>query len=1271
MQQSYDRDSAGSLQLSPQKAGHLPLLRRLLLMLVMSACAMGAHAQEICNNGLDDDNDGYVDCFDIDCSGNFFCATQFFGGQVPGCQTLPPPAGAFTMAPLWLSDSLLSANTRRTSMVGDIDLDGIPEVIMSSSSIIDGLHVLNGATGALERTITSVPSANNGNTVAIGDIDNDGFGEIVFVGNNRQLYCYEHTGLLKWSSAVLVGYAAGDAAWTPALADFEEDGVPEVYFGNQIFNGANGNLIIAGGATGAKGANAGTPNEPYAVAADVLPSGLCPDCAGLELVAGNTVYAVNLSAGTMTAQMTITGFPDGLTSLADVDRDGDIDAVVVAQNPVGRGIVYAWDLQTTTQIGNTFQIDSSPTSGGAITPAGSLATVDDVDRNGNMDVVVSGTNLLLALQYNPGTNTFTELWSFALTSSNGRAGSLLFDFEGDNVTELVIRDDAQLYVFNAATGAVRTSAGCAGSASMETPTIVDVDNDGEANILCNCGKFTRAYTSTGLPWIDTRTVFNQRSYFVVNIRDNLRIPRVQQHQELGFPVGSPTNFPFNAFFKQTPFLADNGALVFPAADDAVTILNPTTDVDLGPCQDGINDSIGVRLSVSNLGDAPIPAGTLISFYNGDPYLPGAIFLRTYAMPATIAAGGSATLPMVYVADQGGSFTLFYQINDAGTNPIPITAPASGHVECTFANNLGSYTILNCGNLPPVIDTFGLSTDTIIFNSLEDQTVTYCFSASDPQFDAYDASASIGLPTVGTLAGLGDGDSCITLTPTPNTSGTTTFSIIVCDNGNVSLCDTVVFVWNVLAVNDAPIALNDSMTTLEDTPVTINVLTNDSDVENDPLTATILGQPSNGTATITSGIVTYTPNPNFSGIDTVVYILCDNALPPACDTAIVIITVVAVNDAPIAQNDSITMPNDTITVTLPVQANDSDLEAGSILTTTILCPPNQGTATVSGTDIIYIPDSTFIGLDTLCYTVCDNGVPQMCDTAYVFFNIFNGNEAPLAVDDYDSTTYLDSITFPLFTNDSDPNGHTFDLTMIGCGPQNGTLTIDTLLGIITYVPDTLFLGIDTFCYIICDNPPAGGPFCDTAFVYINVQTDNRPPVAVMDTMTLPFNTPGTLDLLANDSDPDVVDSLTLTLISQPANGSVLLSGGVVTYTPNPTFYGVDSFCYSLCDNGYTPLCDTACVYFTVLAPNELVIPNGFSPNGDGVNDFLEIEAIALFPNNVFMVFNRWGGQVFEATGYANEWDGSFNGNPLPDGTYFYTLDPGDGTDVLTGFIVLYH
>ncbi|MBI5539450.1 MAG: DUF3494 domain-containing protein [Bacteroidia bacterium] len=91
--------------------------------------------------------------------------------------------------------------------------------------------------------------------------------------------------------------------------------------------------------------------------------------------------------------------------------------------------------------------------------------------------------------------------------------------------------------------------------------------------------------------------------------------------------------------------------------------------------------------------------------------------------------------------------------------------------------------------------------------------------------------------------------------------------------------------------------------------------------------------------------------------------------------------------------------------------------------------------------------------------------------------------------------------------------------------------------------------------------------------------------------------------------------------------------------------------------------------------DFFIPEGFSPNGDGINDLFVIRGIDRFPNNAFEVFNRWGNKVFEANSYLNTWDGTttfgirVGGDKLPIATYFYVLDLGDGSNVYKGTIYL--
>jgi gliding motility-associated-like protein len=84
---------------------------------------------------------------------------------------------------------------------------------------------------------------------------------------------------------------------------------------------------------------------------------------------------------------------------------------------------------------------------------------------------------------------------------------------------------------------------------------------------------------------------------------------------------------------------------------------------------------------------------------------------------------------------------------------------------------------------------------------------------------------------------------------------------------------------------------------------------------------------------------------------------------------------------------------------------------------------------------------------------------------------------------------------------------------------------------------------------------------------------------------------------------------------------------------------------------------------------LIIPNGFSPNGDGVNDYFEITGIGEYNNVKLNVFNRWGNQIYESTDYKNDWNGkNMSGENLSDDTYFYTLEiPNKNT--FKGYVIL--
>ena len=95
----------------------------------------------------------------------------------------------------------------------------------------------------------------------------------------------------------------------------------------------------------------------------------------------------------------------------------------------------------------------------------------------------------------------------------------------------------------------------------------------------------------------------------------------------------------------------------------------------------------------------------------------------------------------------------------------------------------------------------------------------------------------------------------------------------------------------------------------------------------------------------------------------------------------------------------------------------------------------------------------------------------------------------------------------------------------------------------------------------------------------------------------------------------------------------------------------------------------------LAVKDFFIPEGFSPNDDGINDLFVIRGIEKYPNNFIEIFNRWGNKIYESHHYANKWDGKTNmintvgEDELPSTTYFYLFDFGDGSDIRKGSIYL--
>lgn len=200
--------------------------------------------------------------------------------------------------------------------------------------------------------------------------------------------------------------------------------------------------------------------------------------------------------------------------------------------------------------------------------------------------------------------------------------------------------------------------------------------------------------------------------------------------------------------------------------------------------------------------------------------------------------------------------------------------------------------------------------------------------------------------------------------------------------------------------------------------------------------------------------------------------------------------------------------------------------------------------------------------------------------------------------------------------------------------------------------------------------------DTMYVYRLTQA----PVASDDYDTTSYRTETIIPVLANDSDAvNSIDPASLRIVTAPLNGTAYVDYGNynIHYKPNEGFSGNEIFEYEICNTD--KLCDMAKIYVLVTEFN-FRIPNAFSPNGDGINDYFEIIGIDKYPGNSITIINRWGHKVYEAKNYGIDtnpvfWDGNANtgstflGNELPTGTYYYSLDLGNGTKPIAGSIYL--
>ena len=661
------------------------------------------------------------------------------------------------------------------------------------------------------------------------------------------------------------------------------------------------------------------------------------------------------------------------------------------------------------------------------------------------------------------------------------------------------------------------------------------------------------------------------------------------------PVNGTVVLSADGSFTYTPNVNFNGAdsLIYQVCDngtpslcDTATVIFNVTAVNDAPV--ALPDTIAVTEDVPAIGD--------ILTNDSDPEGDGLVASLVAApVNGTVVLNANGSFTYTPAVNFNGADSLIYQVCDNGTPSL-----------CDTATVIFNVTAIN--DAPVALP------DTIAVTEDAPATGNVLTNDIDAEGDGLTASL-VTAPVNGTVVLNADGS--FTYTLIANFNGTDSLVYQVCDNGTPSLCDTATVIFNITAVNDAPVALSDTIAVTEDVPAAGNILTNDSDPEGDGLTASLVIAPVNGTVVLNAdGSFTYTPNANFNGADSLIYQVCDNGTPSLCDTATVIFNITAVNDGPIAANDTIPVTED-VPVTGNVLTNDSDPE-GNVLTASLVTVPVNGTVVLNADgSFTYTPNVNFNGIDSLVYQVCDNGTPSLCDTATVIFNIAAANDAPIAVNDTISVTEDVPAADNVLTNDNDPESNTLTASLV-TAPVNGTVVLNAD-GSFTYTPNANFNGADSLIYQVCDNGTQS--LCDTATVIFDITAVNDAPIAVNDTISVTEDMPATGNVLSNDSDPEG-NALTASLVTAPVNGTVVLNAdGSFTYTPNANFNGTDSLTYQVCDNGTPSLCDTATVIFNIAAANDAPI---------AVNDTISVMEDVPAADNVLTNDNDPEGNALTAS-----------------------------------------
>jgi hypothetical protein len=584
----------------------------------------------------------------------FLCINQFFG-QVKYCGKIDTTitlcyikeyysTSKFAIEKKWESeDDILQS---QTTLLADLDGDCFPELLIGGINANQFcIYIINPISGITIKKI-DFPFYDYTSPLpfAVADVDNDGDIELVIAVNKYsptplnllgKLVCVNLDGTLNWISDQR--YDIGQLfqrGGTPAFADFNQDGIPEVYIHNSIFNARTG-VKLADGGNNAIGRQMNSSSYTGTIS---VAGQMDEDSTDLELAAGYTVYKVRIinpngiAGNNMIAHNIILDneLRDGFTSVADINKDGRLD-IIVASAGMNDTKLYCYTFNN-----GITSLLSSVTLNDSVTRIGP-PLIGDLNGNGQLSIITVRPNKLMSFSYN-GSIILSQEWNVDAQDISGFTGLTLFDFNNDGKKEIIYRDEGFVRIINVETNLPKELAKifCPVNSLQEGPIVGDLDNSGHSKICVSCalaskgntGKLTIFGPPDSLPgWAPARSIWNQYNYHVLNINDDLTVPRVQKNN------ATYKNGKYNNFYVQESLLDENGMYLKKAA----SLNGKIHCVHYNP----LSDQYTVIFDIYNMSDASkIAESNLpVSFYNGDPEFKGTL-IDIYFTKNTINPGDS-------------------------------------------------------------------------------------------------------------------------------------------------------------------------------------------------------------------------------------------------------------------------------------------------------------------------------------------------------------------------------------------------------------------------------------------------------------------------------------------------------------------------------------------------------------------------------------------------------------------------------------------------------